>query len=268
MVSTNYQTPNKVADVLGPPAAVNIKAFAAGLVQIAEFELTRENDLVGQTIAEADRFDGLTFAGLARQGDIIIPDGDTSIEAGDRVIIIGEPASIQAFSRTTAPSNIPDESDDIVIVGGSDIGYHTAKRLEEQDIKPRLIEQDVDRARELAETLQNTLVLNHDATDTDFLLSENIDQVGTLIAATDSDEKNLLVSLLAKKIGVQRTVAIVEDGEYTKLFEMVGVDVAVNPREVTAEEIIRFTKEGQIENLSLIEDRQAEVIELEIEGDR
>ncbi|AEM58910.1 Trk system potassium uptake protein TrkA [Haloarcula hispanica] len=89
-------------------------------------------------------------------------------------------------------------------------------------------------------------------------------QVGTLITATDSDEKNLLVSLLAKDVGVQRTVAIVEDGEYAPLFEAVGVDVAVNPREVTAEEIIRFTQEGQIENLSLVENRQAEVIEIEV----
>lgn len=265
MVSTNLLTADNVARVIGLPAAVDVATFAGGLVQMAEFELTQENELVGQTVAEADRFESLTFAALARDGDVIIPDGDTSIEPGDRIIIIGEPTSIQAFSRTVAPPNIPDESDDIVIVGGSDIGYNTARRLEEQDIESRLIEQDVDRARELAETLHSTLILNHDATDSEFLLRENIDQVGTLITATDSDEKNLLVSLLAKDIGVQRTVAIVEDGEYAPLFETVGIDVAVNPREVTAEEIIRFTQERQIENLSLIEDRQAEVIELEID---
>jgi trk system potassium uptake protein TrkA len=231
---------------------------------MAEFELMEENELVGQTVAEADQFEALTFAAIARDEDIIIPDGDSLIEAGDRVIIIGEAASIRAFSRTVTPATVPDKSNDIVIVGGSDIGYHTARRLEGQDIEPRLIEQDAHRAQELAETLQHTLVLNNDATDTEFLRSENIGQVGTLITATDSDEKNLLVSLLAKDVGVQRTVAIVEDGEYAPLFEAVGVDVAVNPREVTAEEIIRFTQEGQIENLSLVENRQAEVIEIEV----
>ncbi|AJF27837.1 Trk system potassium transporter TrkA [Haloarcula hispanica] len=264
MVSTNLLTADNIARIVGLPAAVDVETYSGGLVQMAEFELMEENELVGQTVAEADQFEALTFAAIARDEDIIIPDGDSLIEAGDRVIIIGEAASIRAFSRTVTPATVPDKSNDIVIVGGSDIGYHTARRLEGQDIEPRLIEQDAHRAQELAETLQHTLVLNNDATDTEFLRSENIGQVGTLITATDSDEKNLLVSLLAKDVGVQRTVAIVEDGEYAPLFEAVGVDVAVNPREVTAEEIIRFTQEGQIENLSLVENRQAEVIEIEV----
>lgn len=267
MVSTNLLTADNVGRVIGLPAAVDVATFAGGLVQMAEFEVTRENELVGQTVAEAGRFESLTLAALARDGDVIIPDGATSIKSGDRIIIIGEPTSIQMFSRTVAPPNIPDESDEIVIVGGSDIGYNTARRLEEQGLESRLIEQDADRARELAESLPNTLILNNDATDSEFLLRENIDQVGTLIIATDSDEKNLLVSLLAKNIGVQRTVTIVEDGEYAPLFEAVGIDVAINPQEVTAEEIIRLTQQRQIENLSLIEDRQAEVIELEIDED-
>ncbi|NHN64169.1 Trk system potassium transporter TrkA [Haloarcula sp. JP-Z28] len=264
MVSTNLLTADNIARIVGLPAAVDVETYSGGLVQMAEFELMEENELVGQTVAEADQFEALTFAAIARDEDIIIPDGDSLIEAGDRVIIIGEAASIRAFSRTVTPATVPDKSNDIVIVGGSDIGYHTARRLEGQDIEPRLVEQDAHRAQELAETLQHTLVLNNDATDTEFLRSENIGQVGTLITATDSDEKNLLVSLLAKDVGVQRTVAIVEDGEYAPLFEAVGVDVAVNPREVTAEEIIRFTQEGQIENLSLVENRQAEVIEIEV----
>lgn len=267
MVSTNYKTATTIANIVGLPTAVDVATFAGGFVQMAEVELNRENELVGQTVAEADRFDALTFAAISRDNDILLPDGDTPFKAGDRVIIIGEPASIRAFSTTIAPSNIPEESDNIVIVGGSEIGYQTAKRFVDQGMGPRLIEQDGDRARELAERLQEPLVLNHDATNKEFLLSENIDQAGTLVATTDSDEKNLLVSMLAKNIGVKRTVAIVEDGDYTNLFETVGVDVAVNPRDVTAEEIIRFTKEGQIENLSLIDDGKAEVIELEIDGD-
>ena len=111
------------------------------------------------------------------------------------------------------------------------------------------------------------LVLEHDATDLDFLLGEQIDRADAVIAATDSDEKNLLVSLLAKDIGVRRTVAIVEGGKYVGLFEAVGVDVAINPREATAEETIRFTEEDRIENLSLIEDQQAEVLELQVDDE-
>lgn len=156
---------------------------------------------------------------------------------------------------------------DIVVIGGSDIGYQTTKLLEERGLGPRLIEQDAERARQLAKDLPGTVVMEHDATDADFLMGEHIDRSDAVIAATDSDEKNLLISLLAKDIGVGRTVAVVEEGQYAPLFEAVGIDVAINPREATAEEIVRFTQEGQIENLSLIEGRQAEVVEIEVDGD-
>jgi len=85
-----------------------------------------------------------------------------------------------------------------------------------------------------------------------------------VIAALSSDEQNLLVSLLAKRLGAKRTVAVVENGDYTSLFETVGVDVAVNPREVTAEEITRFTHEEHTQNVAIIESDRAEVLEIEV----
>ncbi|GAA0196566.1 Trk system potassium transporter TrkA [Haladaptatus pallidirubidus] len=265
MVSTNILTANDIVRVVGLPAALDVDPFAGGLVQMAEFEVSPKSDMAGQTVEEADRFEALTFAALVRNGDVVIPDGETIIEAGNKVIIIGRPDSIQEFSGAVASAETSADAKEIVIIGGSDIGYHTAKLLEERGLSPRLIEQSTDRAQQLAEELQKTVVMEHDATDVDFLVGEHIDRAAAVIATTDSDEKNLLVSLLAKSIGVRRAIAIVEDGEYTDLFEAVGVDVAINPREATAEEIVRLTQEGQIENLSLIEGRQAEVLEIEID---
>jgi trk system potassium uptake protein TrkA len=267
MVSTDLLTAQDIVRVVGLPAALDVDPFASGLVQMAEFEISADSDLVDQTVAEADRFDALTFAALIRNGDVVITRGDTELQTGDRAIVIGRPDSVQAFSRSIAPAETPDEAEDFVVVGGSTIGYHTAKLLEDRGLKPRLIEQDADRARWLAEHLPNTIVLEHDATDVDFLMEQQIDGADAIVATTDSDEKNLLVSLLANNIGVRRTVAIVEEGRHAGLFEKVGVDVAINPREATAEEIVRFTQEGHIENLSLIEGRQAEVVEIEVDDD-
>ncbi|WP_138005516.1 Trk system potassium transporter TrkA [Halalkalirubrum salinum] len=264
MVSTNILTANDIVRVVGLPAAIDVDPFAAGLVQMAEFEVMAGSDIAGQTVEQADIFDSITFAALVQDGDVLIARGETRIEAGNRVIVIGSPGSVQSFSRTVASAESSENAHDIVIIGGSDIGYHTAKLLEESGIEPRLIEQDADRGRQLAEDLPGTIVLEHDATDVDFLVGEQIDQADAVIAATDSDEKNLMVSLLAQNIGVRRTVAIVEEGQYAGLFEAIGIDVAINPREATAEEIIRFTQGGQVENLSLIEDRQAEVMEIEV----
>ena len=264
MVSTNLLTAEDITRVIGLPAAVNVDSFAGGLVQMAEFEIGAESDISGQIVKNVDRFDDITFAALVRDGDVILPRGQTVIESENKVIVIGRPESIREFSRSVAPAKAREEVQDIVIVGGSDIGYQTAKLLEQRGSSTRLIEQDPERARQLAEELPDTVVMHHDATDVDFLIGENIDRADTVIAATDSDEKNLLISLLAKNVGVRRTVAVVQIGEYSNLFEAVGVDIATNPREETAEEIVRFTQEGQIENLSLIEERQAEVLEFEV----
>jgi trk system potassium uptake protein TrkA len=267
MVGTNLLTAETIVRVVGLPAAIEVEPFVDGLVQLAEFEIPAESPITAKTVAEADEWDGLTFAALVRDGTVTIPRGDSPIEAEDRAVVIGTPESVQAFARSVAPERTPGDAEEIVVVGGSDIGYQTARLLEARGLQPRLIEQDPERARELAEELPDTIVMQHDATDGEFLDSEHVDRADAVVAALDSDEKNLLVSLLAQNLGADRTVSIVENGAYTKLFEKVGIDVAVNPREATAEEIIRFTREGRIEKLSLIEGRQAEVLEIEIDAD-
>jgi trk system potassium uptake protein TrkA len=155
----------------------------------------------------------------------------------------------------------------VVIAGGTEIGYHTARLLEEQSAKPRLIEANEDRARTLAEQLPDTVVMQHDATDTDFLTREHIDESDVMIAAMNSDERNLLIAVLAKRIGVDRVIAVVDNTEYVTLFEEIGIDVAINPRDVTAEDITRFSFESVADNLAVLENDQAEVLELQIDND-
>jgi trk system potassium uptake protein TrkA len=110
-------------------------------------------------------------------------------------------------------------------------------------------------------------VLEHDATDQDFLARENVGLADVVIATLASDQQNLLATLLAKRLGADRAVAVVDTSDFSDLFEAVGVDVAVSPRDVTAEEITRFTRARRAENVSLIEGDRAEVMEVEIDDD-
>ncbi|WP_132059480.1 Trk system potassium transporter TrkA [Halorussus amylolyticus] len=267
MVCTNLLTAEDIVRVIGLPAARDVDPFAGGAVQMAEFEVAADSPVVDQTVREADRFDSLTFAATLRNGDVEIPRGDTVIRAGDKVVVIGSPESVQGFAAEIAPGETPSGNEDLVIIGGSEIGYHTARLLEDRGLRPRLIERDPDRARELAERLPNSVVMKNDATDADFLAREHIDEADAVVAALENDEKNLLVSILAKQLGVKRTVAIVESTEYVGIFETVGIDVAINPREVTAEEITRFTRETHTENIALIENDRAEVLEIEVDAE-
>ncbi len=187
------------------------------------------------------------------------------INAGDDVVVIGPPESIRQFAGAIAPEQ--DAPSEIVIAGGSEIGYRTALLLEQRGFRPRLIERDSKRAQELAEKLQQTVVLKSDATDMDFLEREHVGQADVFIATLDNDQQNLLATLLADRLGATRTVAVVEALEFRDLFEAVGVDVAVSPREAVAEEITRFTRSRRTENVAIIEQDRAEVLEIEIDAD-
>ena len=264
LVCTDLLTAEAIVRVIGLPAARDVEWFADGLVQMAEFTIAETSPIADQTVREADRFDSLTFAALVREGDVEIPRGETVIRAGDRAVVIGSPESVQSFATSVAPEETPGAAENLLIVGGSEIGYHTARLLEERGLRPRLIEHDHERARTLAEELPETTVLHHDATDADFLTQEQIERTDAVVATLESDEQNLLASLLSKTLGTNRAISVVEDGEYTDLFEEVGVDVAINPREATAEEIIRFTQERGVENLAMVESDRAEVVEIQI----
>ncbi|MCH7660937.1 MAG: Trk system potassium transporter TrkA [Euryarchaeota archaeon] len=264
MVCTDLLSAQAIVTIVGLPAARDADPFAGGTIQMAEFEIPESSPIAGQTVEKADRFDSLTFVGILRDDEVEIARGETVLKAGDYVVVIGSPKSVQAFGSELSPEQTPGSTEEIVIVGGSEIGYQVARLFEERGLKPRLIEEDYDRARTLAERLPHTVVMESDATDIEFLTREHIDEADVVVAALTHDETNLLISLLAKQLGCTRAVAVVEHGDYVDIFESVGVDAAINPREITAEEITRFTHQGRAENISLIHNDRAEVLEIEI----
>ncbi|WP_246984270.1 Trk system potassium transporter TrkA [Halorientalis marina] len=265
MVCTDLLAAKTIVGIIGLPTAQDVDMFADGLVQMTEFEIPAESPVANQTVREADRFESLTFVAIMRDESVVIPRGDTTIEPGDDVVVIGSPESTREFSAAIAPEK--DGPDDIVVVGGGEIGFQTATLLEERGFTPRLVERDEERARWLAENLPKTTVMHSDATDQEFLERENVDRTDVFIAALENDQQNLLATLLAKRIGAERTIAVVNTGDFTDIFEAVGVDVAVSPREATAEEIIRFTRSRRTENVAIIEGDRAEVLEIEIGPD-
>jgi trk system potassium uptake protein len=265
MVCTDLQTAETIVRIAGLPNAHDVETFANDLVHMAEFTIDEESPVAGETVSEADRFDSLTFVAVFRGDDVLVTRGETRLLAGDRVVVIGSRKHVRGFAAALSSAVTLPDTDEIVIVGGTEIGAQCARLFEANGLEPRLIEHDAVRARRLAETLPKTLVLESDATDVDFLVREHVDESDVVVAAQRSDERNLLISLLAKQIGAERTIGVVESATYVDLFETVGIDVAVNPRLVTAEEITRFTREYRTENVAMLEHDRAEVLEIEID---
>jgi trk system potassium uptake protein TrkA len=265
MVCSDLLAARTMVEVTGVPTAQDVKSFADGLCRMAEFKIPAKSAVAGETVSEADRFPGLTFAAVIRGEEVVVPRGDTVLEPEDDLVVIGRPDEVEAFGAALAPDQTNPE--EVVIFGGSEIGYQAARLFTEQGLSPRLVERDPDRARWLAEQLPSVTVMQHDASDQEFLERENVGSADVVIAALETDQGNLLATLLAKRLGADRTAAVVDNGEFTDLFEAVGVDVAISPRRVTAEEITRFTRTRYAETVSIIEDDRAEIVELEVDRD-
>lgn len=264
MICTDLLVARKIVHLSGFPRAQDVETFAGGLVRMAEFEVGPESPLVGRRVRDSDQYGSVTFAGVFRDGELMVARGETRFEDGDRIVVVGDAESVGEFGLANVTEGTA-STDDVVIVGGSEIGYQTAREFESHGFEPRLIERDRKRARELAEALPGALVVEGDATDAEVLARERVDEADLVVTSLDSDGMNLLVSLLARRIGADRTVAVIDNTEYTDLFEVVGIDVAVNPREETAEEIVRFTRTDRTEKIAMLEHDRAEVVEIELD---
>lgn len=267
VVCSDLLTAENIVRVLGLPAALDVDPFVSGLVQAAEFRIDEGSRLVDETVAEADRYETLTFAGLFREGETLIPEGTTVLRAGDRVVVIGSQTAVREFSLDVVPPETPAAGRDVVVAGGSGVGFHVARILSNQGFSPRLVERDERRARWLAEELPGVQVLNHEATDGEFLERQQLGDAYALVACLGSDDQNLLASILGERIGTERVVAVVDNRTYVSIFEEVGVDAVVNPRRITAEQTTRFSYETVAQRITMLEGNRAQVLGLKLDAD-
>jgi trk system potassium uptake protein TrkA len=196
---------------------------------------------------------------LFRGEEVIIPHGEDKIQKNDRVVIIGKPASMKEVRNMFGETGVKRSS--VMIIGGGIVGFYLAKLVAMGEYNIKLIETDKKRASLIAEELPGVLVLNGDGTDINLLKEEGIGEMDVVISVTNSDEKNLLCSLIAKQLGAKKVIARADRSDYVSLFEIVGVDSAVSPRQATINEVLKLTMSQGIETLTTIEGEKAEIIE-------
>ncbi len=271
MVGSNYLTARTITQIVGLPSALEVDTFMDGRVHLTEFLLPEGSPLDNNSIEDINRQGGFeelnVMAVFSPDGDGLefkVPRGDTLINQGDRVLVAGRMKKIHRFARMINPEAKEQNGGEIVILGGGEVGFQVARIMEGSGFNVRLIERNEDRARFLAEELPETLVLNEDADNPDFLLEEHVDEARTVVASLGEDESNLLACLLSKQLGTSRAVSVVNNRNYVDLFEQVGIDVAVNPRLITAEEITRYTHGEGTENVAILESEHVEVLEIEL----
>jgi trk system potassium uptake protein len=265
MVSSELETAHAVSQTIGVPAARQTDVFANGQVQIVEFEVAegaKRPEVVGLPLREAAIPKDSKVVAIIRGDRVVPPRGTESIQPGDRIVVIGSPEAARAWSEILAPRE--QRVRDLVIFGGGPEGAAIADLLLVQGISVRVVEPDRNRAVELAARLQGARVYHASGIDPEFLERERIGQAHAAVFATRDDAKNLYAATLARLHGVSFTITIVHEAVSAQIFEKAGIDVAINPRHLTAEEIVRFAHDPRTMQVAMLEDDRYEILDITV----
>ena len=255
----------EIADLLKRTATTDSLEFARGKLQVVVFKLEEESELIGMNMAEFSAVaaaEGLKFrvVAISRNDETIIPKFDTKFKYHDLVFIISTREGMDMLMRYVGKENI--EVKNIMILGGSPIGEMVAKQMSRQIDSIKLIEMNKEKCLDLSEKLpSNVMVVNGDGRNSDMLLEESIREYDAFIAVTNNSETNILACVAAKSLGVPRTIAEVENLEYIRLAESMGVDAVINKKLITAGRIFKFTLSSKVRFIKYMSGTKAEVLE-------
>lgn len=267
MVGADHLTARNIVEVAGLPTAQDVEYFGGGRVVMAEFRIPEESPVAGKRVQALQLGDGVTLVAVFDDEQMEVVRGTTQLHTGTRLLVIGRPSQVEQFGSKLTPDTRLKKARRIVILGGGEIGYQTARLLEQRGLEPRLVEKNPDRARALAQELPNTMILQNDATDPKFLRREGVPDADLVVSALRPDEKNLLTSVLSRELGAQTVLSVVHNDTYESTFACSGIDATVNPRREVIEEILRHTRQRGVEKLTFVENDRGEVIEVELSSD-
>lgn len=256
-----------IARLIDYPGALQVLEFAHGKVSLVAVKAYYGGLLVGHALSTLrDHIPNVDtrVAAIYRNGKPIRPLGTTVIEADDEVFFIA--ASIHIRAVMNELQKLESAYKRIMIVGGGNIGAGLARILE-KDHQVKLIERSAKRAEQLTSELNDTLVFTGDSSDQELLTEENIDQFDVFIAVTNDDEANIMSSLLAKKLGVRKTMVLIQRDAYIDLVHGSTIDIAISPQQATISALLTHVRRGAIDNVYSLRGGAAEAIEIVAKGD-
>src|SRR5512134_1335203 len=250
------------------PEALQVLDFADGKVSLVAVRAYQGGPMVGRPVKEIrahiPNIDTRIVAIFRRDG-AVLPDGDTIIEAGDEVFCLAASDDIRQVMKELRRMDQPVKR--VMIAGGGNIGMRLARALEGQ-YAVRLIEHNKRRCEFLAARLNRALVLNGDATDEELLEQENIGEMDLFVAVTNDDENNIMSSLLAKRMGARRVVALINRRSYVDLLQSGQIDIAISPAQATIGKLLAHVRRGDVVAVHSLRRGAAEALEAVAHGDR
>ena len=251
----------EVVNLLGHTSSTEYVDFSGGKLALSVFKLEAGSPFIDHSVAEmSSEAVGVPFRTVAIERDeqTIIPHGADIYHEGDTIYVITNVVDTSHLVQFSGMTDIPIEN--VMILGGSKVGVRIALELQDK-LGVKLVEYNAEKAYRLAEILDSTLIINEDGRDIEAMLEEGLQSMDAFVAVTGRSETNILTAMIAKRMGVKKVIAEVENLNYINLAESIGIDTIINKKMVTASNIFRFTMNTDVQAIRCLTGSQAEVLE-------
>lgn len=251
----------EVINLLGHTSTTEYVDFSNGRLSLVVFRLDATSSLIGRElfrpVEEGVELSYRTVA-ISRAGQTIIARPDEHFMEDDTVYIIARQDAVKEVMEFSGHTNVAIKN--MMILGGSRIGIRIATELQDE-MNIKLIDYNAEKAYKLAEVLDKTLIINEDGRHIEAMLEENLSNMDAFVAVTGRSETNILASMFAKRMGVKKVIAEVENLDYIDLAESIGIDTIINKKLITASNIFRFTMATDVQAIKYLTGSEAEVLE-------
>lgn len=264
LISPQHLAALEVQRLVQRASFTDLFEFEDGVISIVGFTLDQNCHLIGKSIEEIDRMTkDFTFRGIAllRGHDTLIPDSDTVIMGGDHLYISTQRQSLVPAMKFVGKQLRPIKH--VMIVGGTPLAFRTAQQLENK-YPVTIVLEDENKGKQFVQNLKKSLVVHADPGDIDALKEEGLERMDAFIALTPNSEINIVTSLMAKELGIYKTIALVENVNYTHISQNIGIDTIINKKLIAANNIFRFVRKGKVEAIASLHGVNGEIIEFEI----
>lgn len=270
IVNPEYECAKEISRVLRFPSAVRVDTFSQGSMEIIEYRVPEGGRLDGVVLRELPRRFGarVLVCVVEREGEALIPNGDFALRAGDKLSVSGESRELRRFFEALGQYRRPVRS--VMIMGGGRSAVYLARLLQESGIATTILERSRERCDALCDLLPETNILCGDATRSDVLAEEGIAGTDAFVALTGDDEDNIITSLYAMRCRVPKVVTKVNRANLAEMAEGFGVDCVVSPKELVAQQLVRFVRAmgdsvgSSMETLHRLADGRAEAMEFKV----
>lgn len=268
VISPESIVTDHITRLIEHPGALQVLDFAEGKVQLVGVKAFDDGPLVGHPLSELkDHMPNIKtrVAAIYRDNEVITPTSKTIIEKNDEVFFVAARKNIRKVMSEMRRMNVKVKR--IMIAGGGNIGLSLAKVLEQKGYSVKILEFNPTRAAQIADELENTVVLNGDAADAELLQQENIEATDVFCAVTEKDEINILSAMVAKQMGAKRVMSLVNRGVYLDKLKHDDINAIISPHMTTIGSILAHIRRGDVVAVHSLRRGRAEAIEAIAHGD-